>query len=114
MKWMIILLILIWFLTLFGCKTTMADDTMLVHAAAHVGLSYAINDVAFTVMHDGLGMNKWWSLATANVVSLGVGLGYKVLEANTGGNYDSLPRAMTENAAGVIASSLTIVVFRFK
>lgn len=90
-----------------------ADDAALVHAAAHVGLSYLINDFGYTALHDGLKVDKRWALVASAAFTLTVGAAWKIYEIKNGGTFDSVPRAMTENTIGLGLSSLTITVWRW-
>jgi hypothetical protein len=100
-------------LILLACAHTFADDA-LTHAAAHIGTSFAINQIAYGFNTKILKLNQPKSLVLAAIAALAVGFTFKAVEGiGQGGLPPSTGRAMIENAAGVGAAIGTNLVFKF-
>lgn len=87
-----------------------ADDSSLVHLTAHFGASFAINYIVYGITEKGLGLSQHDSLIIATTTTLAIGLAYKLLEF---ASIASTSKAMLQNSTGVLASDLTLTVFKW-
>lgn len=99
-----IILLMMFGLFFFSVNGYADEHTELVHLAAHVGLSYVIDDVSYRVGNRLLGLRGTSLEVFAAVTTLGVGLVYKFQEQAGAG---STLRSTAENSLG-IASALVV------
>ena len=98
---------------LFISSQSVATHDDLVHFSAHFGMSYSINTITYGVCSNVFKMNKNSAILTANVITLLIGVSYKLLEAQTTGLPSNFAKSMAQNALGVGVSNLTIISFDF-
>lgn len=100
--------------TLWCTPLLLADESHenLVHATAHFGASFAINQTLYTVNRQILQMDKPNALIFSVFTTLAIGFTYKYMEVmstplGTDVTQD-MARAMIWNVAGVLGSSFVI------
>jgi hypothetical protein len=103
---------------LMSCATALGDDGLL-HLAAHVGSSYAINTMAYGACYKGGLLRRLQENPDDNVpcvmlsafTTLMIGFAYKQFESNVG--FPDMARSMSYNALGTALSIGSIYVFKF-
>lgn len=91
-------------LLFLGPTPAQAVDT---DKAAHFGLSFALTEVLYRVLHNGLGAPKGFSL--------GLACGIVFVATSTKEFYDATPdgRDILANTVGISSAAFKIVVFEF-